>query len=46
MQLDQEVNAYYKSKGWIVLRFWDFQVKGDLGSCLKLVLNHLQMGYC
>jgi DNA mismatch endonuclease (patch repair protein) len=28
MQRDQEVNAYYQSQGWTVLRFWDFEVKG------------------
>ena len=26
-QRDREVNAYYRSKGWTVLRFWDFEVK-------------------
>lgn len=41
MQRDQEVNAYYRSKGWTVLRFWDFEVKGDLGVCEKRILDHL-----
>jgi DNA mismatch endonuclease (patch repair protein) len=41
MQRDREVNAYYQSKGWNVLRFWDFEVKGELGACLKSVLDHL-----
>ncbi|WP_254423442.1 DUF559 domain-containing protein [Algoriphagus sp. A40] len=40
MQRDREVNAYYRSKGWTVLRFWDFEVKGELGTCLKMVLKH------
>lgn len=39
MQRDQEVNAFYKSKGWTVIRFWDFEVKRELGICLKKVLN-------
>jgi DNA mismatch endonuclease (patch repair protein) len=30
MQRDQEVNTYYQSQGWTVLRFWDFEVKGEL----------------
>lgn len=41
MQRDQEVNAFYRAKGWTVLRFWDFEVKGELGACLKRVLNEL-----
>ena len=39
MQRDQDVNAYYQSKGWIVLRFWDFEVKGELGIILNRVLD-------
>lgn len=41
MQRDQEVNDYYQSKGWTVLRFWDFEVKGELGVCVKRVLDNL-----
>lgn len=39
MQRDQEVNEFYKSKGWTVLRFWDFEVKGDFGVCLSAILR-------
>jgi DNA mismatch endonuclease (patch repair protein) len=39
MQRDQEVNAYYRYRGWTILRFWDFEVKEELGACLKSVLN-------
>ena len=39
MERDQEVNAFYQSKGWTVLRFWDFEVKGELDYCLKMILN-------
>ena len=41
MQRDQEVNSFYQSKGWTVLRFWDFEVKGELGACLKQSLDQL-----
>jgi DNA mismatch endonuclease, patch repair protein len=41
MQRDQEVNSFYKSKGWMMLRFWDDEVKGELGACLKNVLDHV-----
>ena len=40
MERDQEVNKYYQSKGWTVLRFWDFEVKGELGISLNKILNH------
>ncbi|MEB2777448.1 DUF559 domain-containing protein [Algoriphagus sp. D3-2-R+10] len=43
MERDQEVNAYYQSKGWIVLRFWDFEVKDGTGGCLKKVLNYIRI---
>lgn len=41
MQRDQEVNEYYQSKGWTALRFWDFEVKVELGVCLKFVLDQI-----
>ncbi len=41
MQRDEEVNAYYKAKDWRVLRFWDFEVKGELGSCLKSIIDYI-----
>jgi DNA mismatch endonuclease (patch repair protein) len=41
IQRDQEVNSYYQSRGWTVLRFWDFEVKGEVGLCIKTVLSTL-----
>ena len=43
MQRDREVNAYYQSKGWTVLRFWDFEVKESLGTCLSQVLSFFDL---
>lgn len=40
-QRDREINHYYQSKGWTVLRFWDFEVKQELGSCVKRVVDVL-----
>jgi DNA mismatch endonuclease (patch repair protein) len=40
-QRDQEVNAFYRSRGWTVLRFWDFEVKREAGVCLSEVLSQL-----
>lgn len=42
MQRDEEVNQFYRSKGWTVLRFWDFEVKGELGRCIYHALKNLQ----
>ncbi|MBS9524002.1 very short patch repair endonuclease [Litoribacter ruber] len=42
MQRDQEVNAYYLSKGWTVLRFWDFEVKNELGVCVMKVAEEIE----
>ena len=41
MQRDREINKHYLSKGWAVLRFWDFEVKKELGVCVKAVLNQV-----
>lgn len=41
IERDREVNAFYQSKGWTVFRFWDFEVKGELGRCIYLVLKNL-----
>lgn len=41
IERDREINAVYKSKGWTVLRFWDFEVKKELGACIKRVLDIL-----
>ncbi|EON75170.1 Very-short-patch mismatch repair endonuclease (G-T specific) [Lunatimonas lonarensis] len=40
-QRDREINHYYLSKGWTVLRFWDFEVKRELGMCVKRVVDAL-----
>ncbi|AWW30723.1 very short patch repair endonuclease [Echinicola strongylocentroti] len=42
MQRDQEINTYYKRNGWTVLRFWDFEVKKELGICVRRVLEHIR----
>lgn len=41
IQRDQEVNTFYQSKGWTVLRFWDFEVKGEVGRCVYTILIKL-----
>lgn len=38
MQRDEEINALYLSRGWRVMRFWDHDVKNQLGVCVREVL--------
>lgn len=42
MQRDREIQVFYQSRGWTVLRFWDFEVKKELGTCVKAVLDAYQ----
>ena len=41
MQRDAEINQFYRSNGWTVLRFWDFEVKQELGACVKRVVEQI-----
>jgi len=41
MQRDREINAHYRSKGWTVIRFWDFEVKNELGVCVNKVVEQV-----
>ena len=37
MQRDREVTASLESAGWTVLRFWEFQIKKELDSCVETI---------
>ena len=39
MQRDREINQFYLSRGWTLLRFWDFEVDKELGVCVKKVMD-------
>ena len=41
MQRDREVNNELCKMGYRVFRFWDFEVKANLGACIKEVLDYL-----
>ena len=43
MQRDREVNFLLKETGYKVFRFWEWEIKKDLASCLGIVLNHLDL---
>jgi DNA mismatch endonuclease (patch repair protein) len=34
IERDKKVNEYYKSLGWIVLRFWQSDIEKDLTACI------------
>lgn len=39
MARDRAVDAALSEAGWLVLRFWDFEVKDDLDGCVRTVLE-------
>lgn len=42
MQRDAENDKILMEKGWVVLRFWDQELKNEFGVCLKKVLEYLE----
>lgn len=42
IQRDAQNNALLHSQGWTVLRFWDHEIKKNLGSCLRKILQHVE----
>lgn len=41
MKRDVENNQALKNAGWNVIRFWDNEIKSELGACLKKILNYM-----
>lgn len=39
---DKKVNEKLAKQGWLVLRFWDFQIKNDLDSCIATVKEKIE----
>jgi DNA mismatch endonuclease, patch repair protein len=39
---DRQANATLQAAGWIVLRFWDFEVEQDIDACVGSVTEALQ----
>lgn len=42
MQRDQEVNEALQRQGFTVFRFWDHEVKANLGHCLNQIFRYLE----
>ena len=44
VERDKEVNQALLEMGWLVLRYWDSDVKKDCNSCVKDIMNYLPAG--
>ena len=42
MKRDQLINTQLNKTGWVVLRFWDFEVKKDLPHCIEKTMDMLK----
>lgn len=42
MKRDQEVTTALQNEGWKVLRFWEWQIKKDLDTCVTIVLEAIK----
>ena len=42
MQRDRQNTEKLKQDGWIVLRYWERQVKKELDSCVEEIVGHLE----
>jgi DNA mismatch endonuclease (patch repair protein) len=38
-QRDKEVNKQLKKEGWKVLRFWEYDVKRNIGKCIGKIIK-------
>lgn len=39
---DKKVNEYLSSKGWVVLRFWSFDIKKKLNESVKVIEKEIE----
>ncbi|MBA7484075.1 Very short patch repair protein [subsurface metagenome] len=37
IERDKVVNKTLKREGWKIIRFWDFQIKKDVGKCIRKI---------
>jgi DNA mismatch endonuclease (patch repair protein) len=42
MERDKKVNEELISKGWIVLRFWETEIKKNLNECIQKIEEAIQ----
>lgn len=41
MERDRQVTEALQVEGWVVLRFWEWQIKRHLDSCVETVLSSI-----
>lgn len=42
MERDREVTAALQDEGWLVLRFWEWQIRKHLNECVEVVLQFIE----
>lgn len=42
MERDREVTAALQDEGWLVLRFWEWQIQKHLNECVEAVLQFIE----
>lgn len=42
MKRDREVTATLQEEGWLVLRFWEWQIRKQLDECVEAVLQSIE----
>lgn len=42
VERDEEVNKYYKERGWKLMRIWEHEVKGDLDRVINKIANLIE----
>ena len=41
VERDKEVNDALTEQGWLVLRFWESDIKKDLDACVETILGYI-----
>ena len=39
---DREVTDYYHMQNWVILRFWEHEIKQDLDGVIDVIINYLE----
>ena len=45
VERDQEINRLLEAEGWLVIRFWEHQVRKDAQSVVDMIDKAIQMNY-
>ena len=41
IQRDREVTCFLRQNGWVVLRFWEHEIRKDVEACVKLIQDRI-----